>query len=51
LFNVVNPDTFNDDKHVVELFNVVDDDTFKIPTHETLPVLLIVNVIALLVLL
>jgi hypothetical protein len=35
--NVVNPDTFNDEIHVVELFKVVDDATFKVPVHETLP--------------
>jgi hypothetical protein len=29
LFNVVNPDTFNDDMHVVLLFNVVVPDIFK----------------------
>ena len=35
--NVVVPDTFNDEMHVVELFKVVDDATFKVPVHETLP--------------
>jgi len=42
LFNVVIPDTFNDDKHVVALFNVVvpfilvDPETFNDDTNVTL---------------
>ena len=44
LFNVVKPDTFNDETAVIALFKVVDDETFKIPEHVALPVPSMVNV-------
>ncbi len=36
LFNVVIPDTLNDDMHVAEPFNFVVPDTFDDELHETL---------------